>query len=228
MLTPVVIVPSTPILVPSLVGTITNELTLLRNAVLTAAKSLPSRWLVISANKNQCMLGAHKSGTFAGYGSDIIVTLSPKAKSKPVKLPLCALIAGWIRDKVNPKAFLEINCYSSSYCEDIALSIGNMLRSRINYLGSSIGVIVVADGLTTLSLDAPGGYIPDSVKIQNKLDGALSCGDLASLISLSSSVYCRVVFQVLAGLSWPAPSQVHELYRGAPYGVGYFVGKWEL
>jgi hypothetical protein len=31
---------------------------------------------------------------------------------------------------------------------------------------------------------------------------------------------------VLAGLAGPAPTAARELFRGAPYGVGYFVGVW--
>jgi len=32
---------------------------------------------------------------------------------------------------------------------------------------------------------------------------------------------------VLAGLAGDGPLQARELYRGAPYGVGYFVGVWQ-
>jgi hypothetical protein len=32
---------------------------------------------------------------------------------------------------------------------------------------------------------------------------------------------------VLAGLAEPAPRSVKELYRAAPYGVGYFTGVWQ-
>ncbi|OOK83893.1 conserved alanine rich domain protein [Mycobacterium kansasii] len=36
----------------------------------------------------------------------------------------------------------------------------------------------------------------------------------------------RAAFQVLAGLTGAGPQSAKELYRGAPYGVGYFVGVW--
>jgi hypothetical protein len=32
---------------------------------------------------------------------------------------------------------------------------------------------------------------------------------------------------VLAGLAEPAPRWAKELYRGAPFGVGYFAGVWQ-
>jgi len=36
----------------------------------------------------------------------------------------------------------------------------------------------------------------------------------------------RVAYQVLAGLAGRPPRSAKELYRGAPYGVGYFAGVW--
>jgi hypothetical protein len=36
-----------------------------------------------------------------------------------------------------------------------------------------------------------------------------------------------VAFGVLAGLAEPAPRSAKELYRCAPYGVGYFAGVWQ-
>ena len=35
------------------------------------------------------------------------------------------------------------------------------------------------------------------------------------------------IAKVLAGLVEPAPRSAKELYRGAPYGVGYFAGVWQ-
>jgi hypothetical protein len=44
---------------------------------------------------------------------------------------------------------------------------------------------------------------------------------------LPEGIVGRVAYQVLAGLAEPAPRSAAELYRGAPYGVGYFVGTWQ-
>ncbi|MBV9352159.1 MAG: hypothetical protein JOZ23_11590, partial [Mycobacterium sp.] len=52
-------------------------------------------------------------------------------------------------------------------------------------------------------------------------------GDAAALTGLPPQVVGRVAFQLLAGLSEPAPRSAKELYRGAPYGVGYFAGVWQ-
>ena len=44
---------------------------------------------------------------------------------------------------------------------------------------------------------------------------------------LPSTIVGRVAYQVLAGLIEDGPRSAKELYRGAPYGVGYFVGTWQ-
>jgi hypothetical protein len=88
-------------------------------------------------------------------------------------------------------------------------------------------VLVIADGANTLSPPAPGGYHPADVDVQRALDDALACGDVAALTRLPERVVGRVAFGVLAGLAEPAPRSAKELYRAAPYGVGYFAGVWQ-
>jgi len=73
---------------------------------------------------------------------------------------------------------------------------------------------------------APGGYDPDSISTQAALDDALAAGDATALTRLPDTIVGRVAYQVLAGLVEPAPRSAKELYRGAPYGVGYFAGVW--
>ena len=59
--------------------------------------------------------------------------------------------------------------------------------------------------------------------------------DPVALTRLPDTIVGRVAYQVLAGLIGypgassrpdPAPLSAEELYRGAPYGVGYFAGVW--
>ena len=87
-------------------------------------------------------------------------------------------------------------------------------------------MLVVADGAHTLTPPAPGGYDPDSIVLQAALDDALAGGDTAALTRLPHTIVGRVAYQVLAGLTGPAPRSAKELYRGSPYGVGYFAGVW--
>ena len=88
-------------------------------------------------------------------------------------------------------------------------------------------MLVVADGANTLTPAAPGGYDPGDADAQLALDDALANGDVAALAGLPEQILGRVAFQVLAGLTEPGPRSAKELYRGAPYGVGYFAGVWQ-
>ena len=112
------------------------------------------------------------------------------------------------------------------------------MRAEIDEAVDPIGVLVVADGAHTLTPPAPGGYDPDSIPTQAALDDALAAGDAAALTRLPDTIVGRVAYQVLAGLTErgisqsssrpdPAVRSAKELYRGAPYGVGYFAGVWQ-
>ena len=107
------------------------------------------------------------------------------------------------------------------------MELGRQLRSEIDQADEPTGVLIVADGANTLTPAAPGGHRPDDVEVQRTLDDALACGDVSALTRLPEQVGGRVAFGVLAGLAGPAPRSAKELYRAAPYGVGYFAGIWQ-
>ncbi|MEX5433625.1 hypothetical protein WCD93_30835, partial [Klebsiella michiganensis] len=101
---------------------------------------------------------------------------------------------------------------------------GRRLRAEIDEAAGEIGVLIVADGANTLSPAAPGGFDPDSIAVQEALDDALAGGDTAALTQLPDAIVGRVAYQVLAGLLENGSASAKELYRGAPYGVGYYSG----
>lgn len=226
MLSAIAIVPATPVLVPELVGAAAAEVSDLREAVIAAAGSLPARWLAIGVGPGDAVYGPDHAGTFAGYGADVRVSLGSGPAGEPVVLPLCALIAGWIRGQAAPGADIEVHVCAASHPVGEALARGRSLRVRLDESPDPVGVLVVADGLNTLTPAAPGGYLPESVAAQQDVDDALATGDVAALAELAEPVLGRVAYQVLAGLTEPEPGSARELYRGAPYGVGYFVGEW--
>jgi DNA-binding CsgD family transcriptional regulator len=287
VLSAIAIVPSAPVMVPELASGAAAELADLREAVFAAASSLPARWVAIGVGPADDFVGPERVGTFAGYGVDVRITLSPRTgvdptpltsrehaiasfvaeglsnreiaqrlvisartveghlyriskrielNSQHVELPLCALIAGWVRGQAGPEARAEVRVYADEHDVDAALARGRRLRAEIDQAADPVGVLIVADGAHTLTPPAPGGYDPDSIPVQAALDDALAGGDAAALTRLPDTIVGRVAYQVLAGLtgvssssSRPgrAPRSATELYRGAPYGVGYFVGVWQ-
>jgi hypothetical protein len=226
VLTAIALVPSAPVMVPALAGGAADELADLRAAVARCVDGLPDRWVAVGVGPSDDVITPPRVGTFAGYGVDVRVALSPDAAACPVEMPLCALAAGWMRGQFAPAAAAEVRVFSADHDADTALAHGRRLRALIDEAVDDVGVLVVADGCHTLTPPAPGGYDPESVPVQAALDEALATGDAAALGRLPGSVVGRVAYQVLAGLTEPAPAGAHEFYRGAPYGVGYFAGRW--
>jgi hypothetical protein len=227
VLSAIAIVPSAPVLVPELAGAAAAEVAELRAAVVAAAASLPPRWVAVGVGMADAVVGPESVGTFAGFGADVTVRLSPGHTGQPVELPLCALFTGWVRGQAQPDARAEVRVYAGDLEADAARVRGRQLRAEVDRAAEPIGVLVVADGATTLTAGAPGGYRPDDIEVQLALDDALSSGDVSALSRLPEQVVGRVAFQVLAGLVEPAPRSAKELHRIAPYGVGYFVGVWQ-
>lgn len=226
MLDAIAIIPSAPVLVPELAGAAVGETAGLRAAVLAAAAALPPRWITIVGGETDAVYGPDSAGTFAGYGADLPVRLSPRADA-PVALPLGALVTGWVRGQVQPDVRAEVRVYGPSTDTPVDPARGARLRAEIDAAPDPVGVLVVADGANTLTPAAPGGYVPEDLAVQSALDDALAGGDAAALAALPSHVVGRAAFAVLAGLAGPGPRVADERYRGAPYGVGYFVGVWQ-
>ena len=224
MLSAISIVPSAPVLVPELASGAAAELADLTAVVQGAAKVLPSRWVAVGVGPQDDQVRSDAVGTFAGYGADVRVTFAPNVAGEVRPLPLCALIAGWLRGTANPEATVDVRVYADDLAPEVAVELGRALRDELDAAPDPVGVLVVADGANTLTTAAPGGFDPDSVARQAQWDDALATGDIAALAGLSG-VLGRVGYQVLAGLAGPEPKAT-ELYRGAPYGVGYFVGTW--
>ena len=214
-------------MVPELAAGAAAELTDLRDAVTEAAASLPQRWVAIGVGPADDVFGPQRVGTFAGYGVDVRIALSPDTADAPAQLPLCVLIAGWLRGQANPEARAEVRVYAADHDVDAALAHGRRLRAEIDEVDDPVGVLVIADGAHTLTAPAPGGYNPASVPVQHAVDDVLARGHIAALTALPTTIVGRVAFQVLAGLAEPEARSCTEFYRGAPYGVGYFVGVWQ-
>jgi len=227
VLSAISIIPSAPVLVPELAGAAADEVAELRAAMVAAAAALPSRWVVVGVGAADDVIGPDAVGTFAGYGADLVVRLSPEASGSPTPMPLCALIAGWIRSQAQPDAVAEVRVYADGHDGAAAVASGRRLRGQIDGLAEPTGVLVVADGANTLTPAAPGGYQPADIDVQRGVDDALACGDVAALTRLPAQVRGRVAFGVLAGLAEPVPRSAKELHRAAPYGVGYFAGVWQ-
>lgn len=230
MLSAIAIIPSAPVLVPELAGAAAAEVADLVAATVAAAALLPDRWVAIGTAPQDDEFGPDTVGTFAGFGVDVPVRLSPRphGTAAAAPLPVCALLTAWVRGQARPQASAQVRVYRADRDGATVLRLGQHLRAEIDRSPEPVGVLVVADGANTLTPAAPGGYDPGNAAAQEALDDALASGDVAALRRLPDQILGRVAFQVLAGLAEPGPRSAKELYRGAPYGVGYFAGAWQL
>lgn len=226
MLAAIALTPTAPVLVSDLAGSAAAEVAEVREAAVAAAATLPQRWIAVGVGLVDERIGPDTRGTFAGYGVDVPVALSPEAGPRVTALPLCALFGAWLRGQANPRAMVEVRVCAADLDAAAAADLGRSLRVEIDEMGEPIGVLVLADGATTLSPSAPGGYDPDAEAVQSALDDALAAADVAALGRLPDWIAGRVAYQVLAGLAETGPWAATELARSAPYGVGYFVGTW--
>ena len=155
-------------MVPELAGTAAAELAELRAAVFAAAAALPRGGSPsASAPRRRRSSDRDAAGTFAGYGADVRGRAVARRARRPADLPLCALIAGWVRGQVAPAgARRGARATPTIIDADAAVAPGRALRAEIDVRPRPVGVLVVADGAHTLTPPAPGGYDPDSSAVQ--------------------------------------------------------------
>jgi len=131
VLSAIAIVPSAPVLVPELAGAAAAEVADLAAAALAAAALLPPRWIAVGTGPADAALGPNACGTFAGFGADVRVRLSPGTEAS-VEFPVCALLAGWVRGQAKPEASVQVRVYGSDHDADAALDLGRRLRAEID------------------------------------------------------------------------------------------------
>ncbi|MGN2637019.1 hypothetical protein ACTD5D_12665 [Nocardia takedensis] len=237
------LIPSPPILVPELAGAARagtddpdDPIPTLRAAVAAAVGELAAhcaRWTVLGVGDEDAESGPESIGTFKGYGVDVTVALSPAAEGgipDPL-LPLPALLAGNLRARHAPEASVSVRVLARDTPVERCVAVGERLRAELDAVAEPRGVLVVADGATTLTLKSPG-YLDERAEAQQQaLDRALSAGDRAGLLALDPKLCAelgisgRAAYQAAAGL-FAADPEVRTRYRAAPFGVGYFVGLW--
>ena len=170
MLSAIAIVPSAPVLVPELAGAAAAEV-----ADLCRGGAGGGRLVAAALDRRRrrarrtIVLGPNSVGTFAGFGVDVRVRLSPgraDGAEAPSEFPVCALLAGWVRGQARPEASAQVRVYRSDHDADAALGRGRQLRAEIDQAPDPIGVLVVADGANTLTPAAPGGYDPGDADAQ--------------------------------------------------------------
>src|ERR1700730_9264976 len=96
--------------------------------MVAAVATLPPRWIAVGVGASDGVVGPEAVGTFAGFGVDVAVRLGAQATGGGVYLPLCALIAGWIRAQAQPDAAAQVRIFADSHDSATAVDLGRQFR----------------------------------------------------------------------------------------------------
>jgi hypothetical protein len=229
-------VPSAPVLVPELSGPTVPEVLPVRAAAVQACRDLAemcSRWVLVGVGDPGRPV--QPRGSFVGFGVDVEVDLTPGAEGPAdADMPTAVLLGAWLRGQADPAATLAVELTDTLAPTNACLRQGRDLGSRLAAIDEPVGLLVVADGATTLTAKAPGGLAPGAVECQAQIDDALGTADLAVLSGLDETrcadlgVGGRAAWQVVAGAVGESRVRPELRYAGAPFGVGYTVAWWGL
>ncbi|MBV8931775.1 MAG: hypothetical protein JOZ47_13210 [Kutzneria sp.] len=235
MIVSIAAVPHPPLLVPELVSGGAEGTSVLRQACVAAARRLSHAaraWIAVAADPSASAVSrADGSGTFRGYGVDVVVSLAEDTRSDTVDplMPLPALIAGWLRAQAAAERV------------DVRLLAPDSPIPRCREFGASIaghpgqvGLLVLGDGSTLHP--GPAGRADDRADAYDRrVSRALAAADAEALLDLDAdlgtelNVGGRAAWQALAGAALAAGHRWRAdlLYSQAPYGTGYHVAVWE-
>lgn len=227
-------VPGAPVLVPELSGPALSEVAPVRAAAFDVCGQLAemcSRWVLVGAGDPRREMSAR--GTLAGFGVDVAVELVPGSdEPTDAGMPTTVLIGGWLRTRTAPHVALTVEVVDPAAPAQSCLRQGSDLRSRLASAPEPVGLLVVADGATTITEKSPGGLKRGAVEFQDMIDDALAAADHNTISGLDESrcaefgVEGRAAWQVASG-AFAGPSLASEVrYAGAPFGVGYTVAWW--
>lgn len=213
MIQAVAVCPHPPLLVPQIAPGTGDELADLRAAcdavVQTLIETRPARILVIGAGDPDTDLDESAGGTLAGYGVDV------HAGGASRELPLSLTIGAWLLDRAGwtgPRTY-------STGCPD---------------MDGDVAMLVMADGTTARSLQAPGFLDERAEPYDAAIATALATGDPAALVQLDADLGAELgatgipALRTLGELTKGTDVTARLLYDGAPFGVGYFVADWVL
>ncbi|MDI2030961.1 hypothetical protein QFW96_20185 [Saccharopolyspora sp. TS4A08] len=232
MITRVAVVPHPPLLVPALTVRADAETERLRGACLRAVSSLAdssAEWVAVGVDPSgPIRFSSTTSGTFAGYGRDVRVSLGDPSlgdAAEPLtELPLPALIAGLLREQAGART-VDVRLLApgtpAEQCRDLGAELA----------GSDTALLVLAEGSNRSDERSP--HRPDhrARPLDELLATALARVDAEALMELDPALCAEVgvsreALQVLPGVVAEGTWRGELLYSGTPFGVTYDVATW--
>ncbi|XVS66175.1 hypothetical protein ACQPYE_08990 [Actinosynnema sp. CA-299493] len=226
MISRLVVVPHPPLLVPELVSGAAPDTEPVRSACLAAARDLAAHaadWVAVGVDPSGPRVVEGVAGTFRGFGVDVRVSLSDDASSVEEDLPLPALVAAWLRERVGARS-VRVHLVPPDLPTAECVALGGRLAG-------SPALLVLGDGSHRRGELAVGRPDERAEPFDEDVREALATADTAALRALDPAAAAelgasgRAAWQVAAGVPGPWRCAGSEFL--APFGVGYHVAVWE-
>lgn len=221
-----------PLLVPELVSGDDPDARRVREAAVEVAVELAAvapRWLAVGADPTGPReVDRHRTGTFAGFGVDVPVVLTKGAGGVPdPAMPLPALVAGWLRERVGATEVTVRLVPPDLPTEDC-----RALGERLGAGDDPVGLLVLGDGSHRHGERAVGRPDPRAGAFDDAVHAALADADPAALLALDPALAAelgaagRAPWQVLAGAA-PRGWRAVRASLLVPFGVAYHFAVWD-
>ncbi|MEV1118604.1 hypothetical protein AB0I91_26350 [Actinosynnema sp. NPDC049800] len=226
MISRLVVVPHPPLLVPELVSDAARDTEPVRSACLAAARDLAAHapdWVAVGVDPSGPRVVEGVTGTFRGFGVDVPVSLSDDASSVDEELPLPALVAAWLRERVGARS-VRVHLVPPDLSTAECVAVGERLAG-------SRALLVLGDGSHRHGELAVGRPDERAEPFDEEVRKALATADTAALRALDPALaaelgaFGRAAWQVAAGV--PGAWRCARSEFLAPFGVGYHVAVWE-
>lgn len=224
--------PQPPLLVPELAPGVDKAIERLRDTCVDAVRRLTwsatDRIVVVAGADCAGRWGSDAGGSLAAYGVDV------RAGGSQRVLPLSLTLGAWLLDQAGWHGARGYVAVASRATAADATAVGAQLVGE----GESLSLLVLGDGSAKRTIASPG-YLDDRAEaFDATVAAALAAADVETMIGLDAEladelwVAGRAAWQVLAGAGRAVQRHTQTLsgsldYDEAPFGVGYFVARWE-
>jgi hypothetical protein len=223
--------PGAPVLVPEVAVGAAAELAELRDACVRAVRAVtelrPDIVLVVGTGEgsDSRSFPDSSSGSFAGIGVDLTVTLGREPSVGVPQLPLPLTIGAWLVQRAGWSGAGEALALGT---ESDAVGAGKELRDST----TDVGLVVVGDGSARLTTASPGYVHPEALQWQRDVDAAFARGDARYLLDLDAARAAELMvsgygpWQLAAASVGDATLSVPVWRTEDTYGVGYVAAAW--
>ncbi|HVQ87427.1 MAG TPA: hypothetical protein VMT88_04510 [Actinomycetes bacterium] len=242
MLVAAAVVPSAPLLIPSVAAGAAHELDELRahcwEAIDVLQQSEPDVLVVVGGGDTAAVAYPGAKGTMRGYGDPTDVALPGQRHSAlpellgrlpaQTNLPLSLTIAAWLLQEAEVQLPLVglIQPFSIT-CRE-AEEYGQTLST----VAPRVAVLAVGDGSAALSRRSPMYIVSGAEQWQGSVTAAFASGDRQALLALREldgeqyGASGRGVWQTMVGGFTEHSVKASVRADLAPYGVAYLVATW--